>query len=390
MASEESRPLRLRVGEASIALRSNDDELRDWLRVAFHDLVDDAMHAESGETVDHELRLDRNEAGATLTIDGSRAHRSVNVPNVVDHLVSWCNRTTIESRSDHVNIHAAGLVAPIRAGRARCIVVPGEPGAGKSTLAAAALAAGWGYLSDEVISIDDAGIAHPYAKPVTIKPPSLPLLGLDPDQRRLGARQMRWYPTPRELGGTVADPMVPEALVFADYEPEADTELTPMSHTEAALAVAANCQDELDAGGAALLRLARLAMTTTAARLRQRDLRAAVELLADLPAPEPPHHEARVLSPPPPPAGPIRGPRVVDGVVGVILDDGVVVHHPATAVLVALDPLAGVIWQLLDGSTPQLDLARELADAFDHPVDDVAAGVMPLLAHLRVSGLAEG
>ena len=375
--------LRLRVGAATAQLSSNDEELAPWLATRFGDLADGPSSAEP----QHRLRIDRTDTGAAFTVDDARAYASANVPNVVDHFVSWCNRMAIESRPGHVNVHAAGLVAP---GAAGCVVLPGAPGAGKSTLSAAALARGWGYLSDEVVSVGADGVALPYPKPVTIKPPSLPLLSLDPEPLRLGPRQMRWYFRPTDFGGHLAGASTPNAVVYASHEPDQPTSLVSMTNAEAALALAANCQDELDLDGRALLRLAALASACTCARLEQHDLGEAVRLLAELPAPTPAVTQPQPLPAPAPPSAPLVGPRVVDGAVGVALDDGVVVHHPASDALVALDPLAGAIWQLLDGSTPQMELARELSDVFDHPVEEVAAGVMPMLAQLRVHGLVDG
>jgi HprK-related kinase A len=57
------------------------------------------------------------------------------------------------------------------------IVLPGEPGAGKSTLCAALVLSGWRLLSDEltIISID-SGLALPLPRPISLKDESIDLI----------------------------------------------------------------------------------------------------------------------------------------------------------------------------------------------------------------------
>ena len=69
-------------------------------------------------------------------------------------------------------------------------------GAGKTTLTAAAVDAGLGYLSDERIGIDSTGMAHPYHKPLSLKRGSWPLLPhLEPDDPDDHRRMPRLAPS---------------------------------------------------------------------------------------------------------------------------------------------------------------------------------------------------
>lgn len=321
-------------------------------------------------------------------IDGDGAYSSVHVATVVDHFVSWCNRLAIESRPGHLNLHAAGLVPP---GTDGGVLLPGSPGAGKSTLTCGAMAAGWGYLSDELVSLDGHGTAHGYAKPITLKQGTKELLPeLDFAPHTLADHQRRWYVRPAELGGKVAASATPHAIVFSTYDPDTPTHAEPISAVEATVELAANSQDELDSVGERLLRLARAASRSLCFRMSRRSLPDAVDILAGIGAQAPrPADPAPLLLEAPPPSSAIRGPRIADDAVAVTLADGVAVHDPATAALVALDPLAGTIWQLLDGSATEAELVEDLAAAFEHPLERVQADVSDLLGHLDEQGLLQ-
>jgi coenzyme PQQ synthesis protein D (PqqD) len=98
-------------------------------------------------------------------------------------------------------LHAAGLMAP-----EGVLLIAGRKGSGKTTLSAALLAAGWGYLSDDTILLHartlDA-VAVPYS--LGIKAGSWPLLaGLYPSldrmaiHRREDGEVIRYFCPPRE------------------------------------------------------------------------------------------------------------------------------------------------------------------------------------------------
>ncbi len=83
--------------------------------------------------------------------------------------MNWC----IAAQAHHwLLLHAAALE---RDGRA--VILPGDPGAGKSTLCAALMLAGWRLLSDEITMIDrDDGLAVPLARPVSLKNRSIDVI----------------------------------------------------------------------------------------------------------------------------------------------------------------------------------------------------------------------
>ena len=84
-----------------------------------------------------------------------------------------------------VFLHAAAVVV-----EDRLFLFPGRSGRGKSTMAAALVAAGGTYFSDEYAPVDPRGLVWPYRKPASLRPASAALLppvtaiGPDPAPRR--------------------------------------------------------------------------------------------------------------------------------------------------------------------------------------------------------------
>jgi HprK-related kinase A len=59
----------------------------------------------------------------------------------------------------------------------QAVILPGDPGAGKSTLTAALVLSGWRLLSDEITLIDrDDGQIVPLARPVSLKNASIDII----------------------------------------------------------------------------------------------------------------------------------------------------------------------------------------------------------------------
>lgn len=65
---------------------------------------------------------------------------------------------------DAIFVHA-GVVAH----RGRAILIPGKSFSGKTTLVAALVRAGSIYYSDEFALLDQEGLVHPYAKPLSLR-----------------------------------------------------------------------------------------------------------------------------------------------------------------------------------------------------------------------------
>lgn len=83
------------------------------------------------------------------------------------------NREVVES-APWFSVHA-GVVST----SAGTMAFPAGSGRGKSTLVAACLVSGIGYVSDEALVLDDHGTVLPYPKPLSLSAASRALLGLE-------------------------------------------------------------------------------------------------------------------------------------------------------------------------------------------------------------------
>lgn len=83
--------------------------------------------------------------------------------------LNWC----VAGHAHHyLMLHAAVLEK-----NGRALVLPGDPGAGKSTLTAALMLSGWRLLSDEITLIDrDDGLLVGLARPVSLKNASIDVI----------------------------------------------------------------------------------------------------------------------------------------------------------------------------------------------------------------------
>jgi hypothetical protein len=93
--------------------------------------------------------------------------------------MNWC----IAANAHHyLLLHAAVLER-----RGRAVILPGDPGAGKSTLTAALMLSGWRLLSDEITMIDrDDGLVVPLARPVGLKNRSIEIIRAFDSQAVIG------------------------------------------------------------------------------------------------------------------------------------------------------------------------------------------------------------
>lgn len=149
--------------------------------------------------------------------------------------LNWCIGTQAHN---FLVIHSAVVE---RGGRA--MLLPGPPGAGKSTLCASMVVAGWRLLSDELalLSLDD-GMVYPVVRPVSLKNESIAIM------RRRAPEAVFSAPMRDTAKGTVVlmkapaasiaagtEPSRPAWIVFPRYQAGADTELKPFSKAAAHL-----------------------------------------------------------------------------------------------------------------------------------------------------------
>jgi hypothetical protein len=213
-----------------------------------------------------------------LKFDGLALFCALRPEPLVSSLVRDVNRRAVES-SDRLVLHAGGVE---RHGAG--LVLPADREAGKTTLVAGLVRAGFDYLSDEGVPIDDETLmAQPYAKPLSLDPGSwrlFPELEPQADGFRGETDIYQWQVQARRIRAeSVGGPCRIGVVAFPRYEQGAETQLTPVGRAEALMELAKNTFHFRDRARSSLDTLAQVVRAAACYRLTIGDLRTAVELL---------------------------------------------------------------------------------------------------------------
>jgi len=173
--------------------------------------------------------------------DGEPLFTTRREDQVLPHVEWAINNLVARYLPDYFSIHAA-----VVAWRGAGLVCPGEPGQGKSTLAAALLARGWSYLSDEFALIDPrTRCLVPYPKALCLKAGSfaaLQALGLPLDLDRVyhkGAKGRVAVLDPLAIRPDIVPAPCPvRMIVFPRYGGGEPPALEPMPRAQAAFELA--------------------------------------------------------------------------------------------------------------------------------------------------------
>lgn len=248
-------------------------------------------HLETG-TGAVDVTIDIVDAGTRIAVYRDReisetcAHTDELAP-VVKSLV-WI--TAVNRHEFLLDIHA-GVVG----NDAACLLLPGAPGSGKSTLTAALVHAGYRLYSDEVALLADGTFdVFPVPLAICVKLSGLealagrfPQLRELPHHVRADGKRVIYLPPSRSWLPPAAVPCPVAALVFPTYAPGADTRLLRLPAFEALGKLLDEClvlRQRLDFGR--VERLVTWIGSTPAYRLDHASLDAAVELVCNVvPAP---------------------------------------------------------------------------------------------------------
>jgi len=158
---------------------------------------------------------------ATGTIGGNEAW-SLELPKRgwLAALVGYAVGTATSVLRGLLFVHAAAVEI-----HGQGYVLVGAPGAGKTSAAAVLVRGGAGYLSDEIALLDPkAGILHPFAVPLAVKPWTIKAAGTLPAVRRVASEGGVTYLLPsRRAPG----PVPLEAMVLLDPAPRTPGVQTP-------------------------------------------------------------------------------------------------------------------------------------------------------------------
>lgn len=130
----------------------------------------------------------------------------------------------------------------------RTLVLPGNPGAGKSTLCAALINSGWRLLSDELTLIDsNSGLVVPVPRPVSLKNHSIDLIKQEFSNTEFtesvhdtskGTVALMKPPTKATSYEAMTETALPGIVIFPSYTPEISLKLIEVSKADAFMQLA--------------------------------------------------------------------------------------------------------------------------------------------------------
>lgn len=196
--------------------------------------------------------------------DGALAHASDSEADWAEWLLgNVCHHLARQIRGGLL-FHAAAL-----AWQGRGLLLPGEMGAGKTTLAAWLMAQGLDYLTDELVWIPHQSNAlQAFGRPLSIKSGAIPVL----------QDYFELEPSARVLRGPAACLMLPppapgkreaklSLMIFARYQPGGAFALQPLSKAQAGLALMQSLINARHLPEHGFAEVTRLAKTVPAYRL---------------------------------------------------------------------------------------------------------------------------
>jgi len=226
-------------------------------------------------------RAGSGSANVNLALDNDLVLRDVPLGLAVAHLVWAVNRGVVEETSNRLLLHAA---AAERDGEV--VVLAGPRGAGKSTLVAALVRAGFRYVTDETVAVEPSTLTiEPYPKPVALDHGSEALLpDLHPEFESAPGTTAQRLVSPRGIrsDAVASSGGVPSIVILPSHRPTHATAAHPITRAEAAVALATHSFNFSSFGPGALGVVAAVVRRSRCYRLDVGTLDSACRLVTDL------------------------------------------------------------------------------------------------------------
>lgn len=299
---------------------------------------------------------------------------------VLDVIFSFVTRGTLDATADRLHLHAAGLERDRVA-----VLLTGPSGSGKSTLAYRLLSAGYSYLSDEMVGVDEAGV-FAYPKPVSLKKGSWPLFPELAGHSRIPNLQPDWVQYAPCSVTVAGEPLDAGAILAVRHDRGAESTMKELDRATMIQRLIDNSFDSRRFGGDALRILDRLTASSFCGELTFGQVDDAVGLVTDAldRRPSSARPVGRSLTPRLTPGH--SGPTVRAGVTGIRVDAHGVLRDEANGHVLVVDHNAVAVLERLDGARS----ARQLADELASPGDDwhrVERDILAFLGSLESLGL---
>ena len=257
------RTIYIAFGSHQVALTSDAPEVLAGVESMYA-----AMVAPAATRVAGRLEVSRN--GGPYDIRGNTVElEDGSLADILRCLRFSVIQVLIQVRPDLLWLHAGAV-----ASGGRAMLLPGEPGRGKSTLASSLCARGWTYLSDEVVPLIPASSR---AVPFPLTPAKREFPGQEMPQDWLRAPNKVEVPlAPERL---CREPVPVGALVFPSYKVGAPAELSPCPPAHAVVELLRHSWNFASHQGGAVRYLCDLAARVPAVHLSFGDGELAAELL---------------------------------------------------------------------------------------------------------------
>jgi hypothetical protein len=220
---------------------------------------------------------DNDEAPYAVWLGEALEIQSASVDRSIDHICWHVSQQAAARTDDLLVLHGAAVSID-----GRGIVIPGEAGSGKTTLAAALTAAGASYLTDEWAMIDPATIrVRPFPRALWIHDGSIRAIeGL---RERLGPDlRGRQHIAPADLrGGGIGSECPVCLVVFPRYVPGARTSLLHVDRAQGLRLLGAHAVNLAALGRDGFAALSRIARAATFYALTSGGVPDAVDAVAE-------------------------------------------------------------------------------------------------------------
>jgi hypothetical protein len=366
----------LRAGEYRALVRA-DESVADLL----HGLLADLFDHEPATSTDAGL-IEVAHAGADIfeiRSDGRVWNDAVPADQLFDEIVHMLLRAALDAEPDRVHIHAGAVT-----GADGAVVLAGWPGSGKSSAIAALVEAGFGYMTDERLSVSSDGrqVAG-FAKPISLIAGSFEAFAhLDPARTGVGLSDGATWQVPASSIGHVAPPTAHDvtAIVFVAYEHGAPLRRTSIDPVTAATRLLGDSPDAIVRGRAGAAAIVALTASAPCFEIHYGSTAHLVECLTELADDAPPTNDDLIveLTGAAPSSDPPPTPNAVDTSQRYSLRDDTsawIVGETSLAYrsgdVVELDA-THTVWLELFADAPTLDsVIADVADATGADVRDV-------------------